>query len=199
MPIYDNDGTTNYEIASIYDYDGTTNCYMSTIHDNDGTTSSLIYSGEKVIANTSSHSSLGSVTNSKLYIGYDSGYGFGADFISGSGIKLYGWYVHYYWLEFKHQYKNSITTDGFKTLKIQFTGSIGTTDPGHSSEFYLDVYINNTRKNITKHWSAGDSKKSISGTFSIDVSSLSSFTLGFFVNIYGYLGWDVFIQKIWLE
>ena len=43
MAIYDNNGTTNYEIGKLYDNDGTTNHQISKVYDNDGTASSLIY------------------------------------------------------------------------------------------------------------------------------------------------------------
>ena len=49
MPIYDHDGTTNYEIAKVYDYDGTSNNQISKIYDHDGTTNSLVYSAEMVV------------------------------------------------------------------------------------------------------------------------------------------------------
>lgn len=49
MAIYDNNGTTNYEIGKLYDNDGTTNHQIGKVFDWDGTTNSLIYSAEKPI------------------------------------------------------------------------------------------------------------------------------------------------------
>lgn len=46
MAIYDNDGTTNYEIRYLYDNDGTTSYQIGQVYDNDGTTSSLIYNAQ---------------------------------------------------------------------------------------------------------------------------------------------------------
>lgn len=53
MPIYDNNGTTNYEIGKLYDNDGTTNYQIGKVHDNDGTTNRLIYGGipDSIIVN----------------------------------------------------------------------------------------------------------------------------------------------------
>ena len=51
MPIYDTDGTTNYEIGKLYDTDGTTNYQIGKVYDNDGTTNNLIYSAEEEIFN----------------------------------------------------------------------------------------------------------------------------------------------------
>ena len=49
MPIYDNDGTTNYEIGKLYDNDGTTDHQIGKVYDNNGTTDYLIYSAEETI------------------------------------------------------------------------------------------------------------------------------------------------------
>jgi len=46
MPIYDNDGSTNYQIGKLYDSDGTTSYQIGKVYDNDGTSNSLIYSAE---------------------------------------------------------------------------------------------------------------------------------------------------------
>lgn len=46
MPIYDNDGTANYQIGKLYDSDGTNKYQIGKVYDNDGTTNSLIYSAE---------------------------------------------------------------------------------------------------------------------------------------------------------
>lgn len=46
MPIYDYDGTTNYQIGKVYDNDGTTNYQIGKVYDNDGTTNSLIYTSD---------------------------------------------------------------------------------------------------------------------------------------------------------
>lgn len=46
MAIYDNDGTTSYEIGKVYDNDGTTNYQIGKVYDNNGTINSLIYNAE---------------------------------------------------------------------------------------------------------------------------------------------------------
>ena len=52
MPIYDYNGTTNYQIGKLYDNNGTTSYQIGKVYDNNGTTSSLIYSaGEYILQN----------------------------------------------------------------------------------------------------------------------------------------------------
>lgn len=46
MPIYDNDGTTSYQIGKVYDNDGSASHQIGKVYDNNGTASSLIYSGD---------------------------------------------------------------------------------------------------------------------------------------------------------
>lgn len=46
MPIYDNDGTTSYEVGKVYDNDGTTSYQIGKVYDNDGTTSYLLYTSD---------------------------------------------------------------------------------------------------------------------------------------------------------
>ncbi len=46
MPIYDNNGTTSYEIGKVYDYDGTTSHQIGKVYDYNGTASGLIYTAE---------------------------------------------------------------------------------------------------------------------------------------------------------
>lgn len=50
MPIYDNNGTTSYEIGTIYDNNGTTNNQIGKVYDNNGTTNTLIYSLETSVS-----------------------------------------------------------------------------------------------------------------------------------------------------
>ena len=54
MPIYDNDGTTNYQIGKLYDNDGTTNYQIGKVYDNDGTTNYLIYNVEMALGSLAS-------------------------------------------------------------------------------------------------------------------------------------------------
>lgn len=49
MPIWDNNGTTSYEIGKLYDHNGTSATQTGNIYDNNGTTSSLIYSADEQI------------------------------------------------------------------------------------------------------------------------------------------------------
>lgn len=46
MPIYDNDGTTNYPIGKVMENDGTTNHLIGKVYDNDGAANSLIYNAQ---------------------------------------------------------------------------------------------------------------------------------------------------------
>lgn len=61
MAIYDNNGTTNYEIGKVYDYDGTSNHQIDKVYDNPGLSSYLIYSAQDDI-----------VTNGTVISGYSS-------------------------------------------------------------------------------------------------------------------------------
>ena len=49
MAIYDNDGTTIYEIGKLYDNDGTTSYQIGKLYDNDGPSNYLIYKAEEVL------------------------------------------------------------------------------------------------------------------------------------------------------
>ena len=49
MPIYDTDGTVNYEISKIYNNDGTTDYQIGKVHDDDGTANYVIHSAEELI------------------------------------------------------------------------------------------------------------------------------------------------------
>ena len=51
MPIYDNNGTTDYAIGKVYDNNGTTDFQIGKVYDNNGTTDSLIYSAEEQLYN----------------------------------------------------------------------------------------------------------------------------------------------------
>lgn len=50
MPIYDNNGTTSYEIGKLYDHNGTSATQIGAVYDNNGTTSSLIYKAEEEVS-----------------------------------------------------------------------------------------------------------------------------------------------------
>lgn len=56
MPIYDNDGATNYKISKVYDNDGATNYKLGKVYDNDGTTNYLVYSAKTPIVENSTGS-----------------------------------------------------------------------------------------------------------------------------------------------
>ena len=47
MAIYDNNGTTSYEIGKIYDYDGTSHFQIGKVYDYDGTAHNLVYTAEE--------------------------------------------------------------------------------------------------------------------------------------------------------
>ena len=51
MPIYDNNGTTNYEISKVYDNDGTSNYQIGKIFDHDGTNNYLTYTASVTLKN----------------------------------------------------------------------------------------------------------------------------------------------------
>ncbi len=43
MPIYDNNGSVNAQIARVYDNNGTTNAQIARVYDNNGSTNTLVY------------------------------------------------------------------------------------------------------------------------------------------------------------
>ena len=49
MAIWDNNGTTTYEIGKMWDNNGTTTYQIGKVYDYDGTTSSLIYTAEEYL------------------------------------------------------------------------------------------------------------------------------------------------------
>ena len=49
MAIYDNNGSTNYEIGKLYDNNGSTSSQIHVVWDNNGTTNSLIYIGQETL------------------------------------------------------------------------------------------------------------------------------------------------------
>lgn len=51
MAIYDNNGTSNFEIGKIYDNNGTTSTQIAKVYDNNGTTNSLIYTADITLTN----------------------------------------------------------------------------------------------------------------------------------------------------
>lgn len=69
MPIYDNDGTSNYQIGTVYDNDGTANYRIGKVYDNDGTANSLIYSASVTLTNL-----LGSASQTVSLAWSDHGY-----------------------------------------------------------------------------------------------------------------------------
>lgn len=88
MPIYDNDGTSNYQIGTVYDNDGTANYRIGKVYDNDGTTNSLIYSGSVVLTNLVG-SAAQTITRSWSDHGYDSGTA------NGNAISTIAWHRYY--------------------------------------------------------------------------------------------------------
>lgn len=49
MPIWDNNGSTNYEVGKLWDNNGSTSSQIGKVYDNNGTTNSLIYSAEETL------------------------------------------------------------------------------------------------------------------------------------------------------
>lgn len=84
MPIYDNNGTTNYEIASLTDYNGTTYSQIGTVYDYNGTTSSVIFSAEYTVLEGAT-----SNAGSPSIVIYDSGDGRSTN-LSSAGWRVQG-------------------------------------------------------------------------------------------------------------
>lgn len=49
MPIWDNNGTSSYEIGKLYDHNGTTATQIHVVYDNNGTSSYEIYKAEETL------------------------------------------------------------------------------------------------------------------------------------------------------
>ena len=123
MPIYDNDGTTSYEIGKIYDNDGTTNYQIGKVYDNDGTTSYLIYTAEITVTNLLPKDS---ISWSWSDWGYDAPSSNGA-VITMDPAKRYFW-RHHTWVS---QYNVNASADYYSWVQGGLAG-ISTPSAYHS-------------------------------------------------------------------
>ena len=166
MALYDNNGTTDAEIGKLYDNDGTTNYQTSKVYDNDGTTNRLIYSADEIFfengvllrpwdaeiaSATACH-----VTNRGDYIELGAYNGNSA---------MCAWIVDvtgYNTLEMTASY-NSATADGaFRFFAVP-----------HYPQYPSNPRWNGSAYDGLESGNLGSSKYSASGTYTLDVSSLS--------------------------
>lgn len=161
MPIYDNDGTTKYQIGKVYDNDGTTKYQIGKVYDNDGTSNYLIYSAEEEYFNGGFSS-----------YGYTSYNYSGASLTVGNVIRIYhnvgtggtAQIIVYIYADLSRITTLQFT---FTTVSVTSTGSchVGT------SSTKADGVPNNYNPS---QWT---SRKEVTGagTYSVDVSGLSGY------------------------
>ena len=156
-----------------------------------------VFKAEKVLLTAASHI-LGTITFTKVSTPATAASQSG-QFINGDGIYFNGWNVGPdAWVDGYLSFGSTVVTEGYTTLKADYSYNFGTTDAGHSGTGYWGFKIdgnNKSEKNVT--WAA--TKKTGSGTLSLDISNLTSFKLGLYCKINGYGEYDFYINKIWLE
>lgn len=72
MAIYDNDGTTSYQIGKVYDNDGTSSHQIGKLYDHDGTSNYLVYTAVPniVVPNQSDYPASAWVKGSRVTVAY---------------------------------------------------------------------------------------------------------------------------------
>ena len=177
MPIYDNDGTTNYQIGNLYDADDTTRYQIGKVYDNDGTANSLIYSASVTLTNL-----LGSASQTVTYAYSDHGaletYTLGAALPTVAGHRYYVRATVSAWVGgCSHGYSPSGSASAyFSGTSITSTSNSGgsTSATGHviaqagSATTYLQI---NTYRN-------GSDQGSMDATYSmvVDITELEAST-----------------------
>lgn len=187
MAIYDNNGTTNYEIGTLYDNNGTTSYQIGKVYDNNGTTSSLIYNAEYLISDTSTN-----LWGTPEPYSANGNQAYSASF--DGGINLSTWSV---WLDYRDgtfTCPNAVPTNGYSTLYITYNYS---TSYGSGLD-NVGISINGT----TIDRSYYGSKVSGTKTISYNVSNLSTMQLSAYVQTTdpgGGSSMAITITKSWLE
>lgn len=178
MPIYDNDGTTNYQIGKVYDNDGATNYQIGKVYDNDGTTNSLIYTAEENVLQYGVMNNWGGYTD-------NGSYSCDGNILQLVATSSYGNYVGVF---------NVITCQPFNLTGMEsITFDVSTTastSRQSETEIYVGVVttVPSSGEWCSTGWQwAGDNamrfinakgvpikeKSNIAGSYTIDVSNLS--------------------------
>lgn len=166
MPIYDNDGTSNYQIGTVYDNDGTANYRIGKVYDNDGTSNYLIYSTEMnalteaafISACTSGCSMTQSSTQLYLYAGYGSS-------------SLSAWYAAAYIPINFSNYSKATVTYSYSGNYNRYMGFGFGTNTNFTDSTALSTVISVTFD--TGVYGALEANPTGSGTVVLDMSSLS--------------------------
>lgn len=176
MAIYDNSGTTSYEIGKLYDNDGTTSHQIGKAYDNYGTVNSLIYSAESQLFPTSD--------DGKTYNSWDGG---------GVSISDAGYIqISLSTSDVKYNTCNStVNLTGYDY--INFTVS----EVSSSEGFWCNIGVSATKKTAPEY-ATGISNGA--GTYSVNVSELNG---EYYIQLRGrrgkYDGKAFFITNIWLS
>lgn len=191
MPIYDNDGTTNYQIGKLYDNDGTTSTQIGKVYDNNGTANTLIYSSDMTLFDAGKTVEYTGGWNTAISIGTS------FNFIVGQKLQIQQ--INYAAsTSAKIISKAKIAISGFSALKFTYTatkGGNGTFTYG-ISPVTTDWDVYDTATNLTKYTRLSASG---SGTASVNVSGVSG---SYYVrlSVFDSTGNSTLsVTKIWLE
>lgn len=192
-PIYDNNGTTSYQIAKIYDHNGTTSTQIGKVYDHNGTTSSLIYTAETLLyENGTSNTSLiggwdnrstggGSITFQSTYMQFS--------YYNDPNLNLWSHGIVYT--------KNKINCAGYTKLCLNMTNLSG------NCEAYL--ILRNDIVNSDNPWYGAvvaSSAKTAAGILTLDLTSYQS---SYYIAVDGrpngswYYNGSHRVDKVWLE
>lgn len=191
MPIYDNDGTTTYQIGKLYDNDGTTSTQIGKVYDNNGTANTLIYSSDMTLFDAGKTVEYTGGWNTAIYTGTS------FNFIVGQKLQIQQ--INYAAsTSAKIISKAKIAISGFSALKFTYTatkGGNGTFTYG-ISPVTTDRDVYDTDTNLTKYTRLSASG---SGTASVNVSGVSG---SYYVrlSVFDSTGNSTLsVTKIWLE
>ena len=185
MAIYDNNGTTNYEIGKLYDNNGTTNYQIGKVYDHNGTTNSLIYTAEKLLVDGSTNS-----------LGTPSIAGGRAEFYFSNGLMFNVWGEYDVWFEQTYTFPNKINATGYSTLC--FDWNIVTNGYGQTQTIFK---LNGNPIQYTGWQYVNNSTVRNSGTTRVAISGTSN-TFSVFTNPYALgsgIGSQTYITRMWLE
>ena len=160
MAIYNNDGTTDYEIGKLYDNDGTTDYQIGKGYDNDGTINSEIYSAEAIFFSNGTLHQAFAIQEKNDY---------GTISISGSNLVLGAYNGCASWVGWR------VNVNGYKTLKLTVSSIDNPKGDGvfaFAAVYNPPSYGSNLRWDGSKYNGVGGDSKNSAGTHTLDVSSL---------------------------
>lgn len=164
MPLFDNDGTTSYEIGKLYDNDGTTSYQIGKAWDYDGTTSYLVYEAAWHLFNAGYQNEVSTYnkTGEGTYTVSDTGSAISlkAKASSTSAGRAHIWLT-------------PVSASGYTELHIKLKASIA------SATAYLRIKngdYNNSEENQLGYISG---IQNYDGDYSIDISDIDTLSLAF--------------------